>query len=170
MWMSFWQITLDNDVTGVEYRKDRRLPQALISSIMEKQLLINFFFSFLFFLITSTSVYTLTAPNHWQKHYTIKNIERRYHQHVYFHIKETMYIFIYEYWLRYTVICSLLVIIWAIQLSLIIELQSTMQTAFTLFFFSIIITGWCIGETDWSVVTEYGLQLTNIDCVDAVGI
>ncbi len=46
--MSFWQITLDNIVTGVEYRKDRRLPQALISYVMEKQLLINFFSSFRF--------------------------------------------------------------------------------------------------------------------------
>jgi hypothetical protein len=89
-WMSFWQITFDNDVTGVEYRKDRRLPQALITYIMEKQLLINFFFLF-FFSITSTNKRTLTAFESLAKHYTIKNIEMRYGQHVYFHIKEPMY-------------------------------------------------------------------------------
>jgi len=136
-------------VTGVEYRKDRRLPQALITYIMEKQLLINFFF--LFFSITSTNLDTLTAFESLVKHYTIKIIEMRYHQHVYFHIKETMHTLMCVHWLRYTVICSLLVIIGVVQLSLIIELQSSMQTLSLISFFlsfSIIITGWCIVETD----------------------
>jgi hypothetical protein len=89
----------------------------------------------------------------------------RYHQHAYFHIKETMYIFMCVHWLRYMVICSLLVIIWVVRLSLIIGLQSTMQT---LSFFSFlshynrVVHNW---YPDWTVVTECGLQLTNIDCI-----
>jgi hypothetical protein len=76
---------------------------------MEKQLLINFSFSFRFNNINDRiHAHRLESM---VEHYTIKNVEMRYHQHAYFHIKETVYIFIYVHWLRYTVICSLLVII-----------------------------------------------------------
>jgi len=111
-----------------EKRSNRRLPRALSSSIMEKQLLINFFLSLsrFHFLLSST----FTAVISIVKHYTIKNVEMRYHQHAYFHIKEIVYIFMCVYWLRSMLICSLLVIIGIVQFNLIIELQSTMQTLF----------------------------------------
>jgi hypothetical protein len=81
------------------------------------------------------------------EHYTIEREEMRYHQHANFHIKE--------------VVCTLATlygrtpIIITHRLSLIIELQSTMQTLF----FSMIITGW------WSIITGHGLRLTNINCM-----